>query len=75
MQRRKFVKKATLGSIAGFIGAEVVYSNLMPKGYTLLALQEPDPFKMFMKDPEMVVLNDKPWNMEAMAHLLDDKVT
>mgnify|MGYP002049665987 CR=1 FL=1 len=26
-------------------------------------------------DSEMVLLNDKPWNMEAQAHLLDDKIT
>ncbi len=75
MQRRTFVKKATLSSMAGLIGAEVVFGNLMPKGYRPLALQDPDPFKMFDKDPEMVVLNSKPWNMEARAHLLDDKVT
>jgi len=30
---------------------------------------------MFNKDNQMVLLNDKPWNMEAQAHLLDDKVT
>lgn len=47
----------------------------MPKGYTPLALQEPNPFKLFNKHKDMVVLNDKPWNMEAQAHLLDDKVT
>ncbi|MFH6603730.1 sulfite oxidase [Maribacter algicola] len=75
MQRRNFVKKATLSSMAGLIGAEIVFGNLLPKGYRPLALQDPDPFKMFDKDPEMVVLNSKPWNMEARAHLLNDKVT
>ena len=47
----------------------------MPEGYLPVALQETDPFKLFKKDPAMVVLNDKPWNMEAQAHLLDDFVT
>jgi DMSO/TMAO reductase YedYZ molybdopterin-dependent catalytic subunit len=47
----------------------------MPEGYNPLALQDPDPFKMFNKDKGMEVLNDKPWNIEAKAHLLDDKVT
>lgn len=47
----------------------------MPDGYKPLALQDPDPFKLFKKHKEMVVLNDKPWNIEAQAHLLDDKIT
>jgi sulfite oxidase len=45
------------------------------EGYTPVALQEPDPYKMFNKHKDMVVLNNKPWNMEAQAHLLDDEVT
>lgn len=47
----------------------------MPAGYQPLALQETDPFKMFNKHSDMVVLNDKPWNIEAQAHLLDDNIT
>lgn len=75
MKRRNFVKKATLSSLATLIGAEIVFGNNMLKEYTPLALQENNPFKMFKKDKEMVVLNDKPWNIEAKAHLLDDKIT
>jgi len=75
MHRRNFVKKTILGTMAGAIGTKIVFGNYMPKGYAPLGLQDPDPFKLFNKDPEMVVLNDKPWNMEARAHLLDDKVT
>ncbi|MGB5357621.1 MAG: sulfite oxidase [Eudoraea sp.] len=75
MKRRNFVKNATLGSMASVIGADIVFGSVMPIGYKPLALQDPDPFKLFDKDNEMVVLNDKPWNIEAKAHLLDDKVT
>lgn len=57
------------------IGADIVFGNVLPEGYQPLALQDPDPFKMFDKDKGMVVLNDKPWNIEAKAHLLDDKIT
>ena len=57
------------------IGAEIVYGAYLPDGYLPLAMQDPDPFKMFNKDSRMVVLNDRPWNMEAQAHLLDDPVT
>lgn len=75
MQRRRFIKKTTLASFASVLNAEIVFGTSLPKGYTPLGLQEPDPFKLFNKDSQMVLLNDKPWNMEAQAHLLDDKVT
>jgi len=75
MNRRKFASSLTLASISGVLGAKIVFGDHMPKNYVPLALQDVDPFKMFAKDDEMVVLNDKPWNIEAKAHLLNDKVT
>ncbi|MEP0266078.1 sulfite oxidase [Dokdonia sp.] len=75
MKRRNFIKKATLTSIGTVIGAEIVFAHMMPEGYVPLAIQDPDPFKMFAKNKEMVVLNDRPWNMEAQAHLLNEKIT
>ncbi|WP_149275928.1 sulfite oxidase [Pareuzebyella sediminis] len=75
MQRRNFVKKSALAYLAGILGADIVYGAKMPMGYVPLGLQEPDPFTLFDKSKEMVVLNDRPWNMEAQAHLLDDAVT
>jgi DMSO/TMAO reductase YedYZ molybdopterin-dependent catalytic subunit len=75
LKRRDFVKKGTLSSIAALIGTEVVFGSNMLKGYTPLALQDPDPFKLFNKHKDMVVLNDKPWNIESQAHLLDDNIT
>lgn len=75
LKRRDFVKKATLSSFAALIGTELVFGSRMIDGYTPLALMDPDPFKLFKKHKDMVVLNDKPWNIEAQAHLLDDKIT
>lgn len=75
MKRRNFLKKAAITSVGTILGAEIVFANMMPEGYVPLALQDPDPFKMFAKNKEMVVLNDRPWNMEAQAHLLNEKVT
>ena len=75
MKRRNFVKKTGLGSLAGILGLDIVYGANIPENYTLLGLQDPDPFQMFNKEKEMVVLNSKPWNMEAVAHLLDDRIT
>ena len=75
MKRRNFIKKIALTSIGTAIGAEIVFAHIMPDGYVPLALQDPDPFKMFAKNKEMVVLNDQPWNIEAQAHLLNEKIT
>ncbi|WP_190811353.1 sulfite oxidase [Flagellimonas sp. S3867] len=75
MQRRKFVKKGALITLSTLLATEIVYGKNLPSGYTLLGLQDPDPFKLFNKDSQMVLLNDKPWNIEAQAHLLDDKIT
>jgi DMSO/TMAO reductase YedYZ molybdopterin-dependent catalytic subunit len=75
LKRRDFVKKTTLSSFAALIGAEIVFGSKMYEGYKPLALQDPDPFKMFNKNKEMIVLNDRPWNIESLAHLLDDKIT
>ncbi|WP_223033428.1 sulfite oxidase [Hanstruepera marina] len=75
MKRRDFVKKSTLSSFAALIGAELVFGSKMLEGYKPLALQDTDPYKLFKKNPNMVVLNDKPWNIEAKAHLLDDAIT
>lgn len=75
MNRRNFVKKAGVSGFVALMGMDIVYKEFIPNGYLPLALQEIDPFKLFQKDPAMVVLNDKPWNMEAQAHLLDDRIT
>lgn len=75
MKRRQFVKKSMMGSLASVLGMNIVYGASMPDNYTPLGLQEPDPFKMFELDSSMLVLNNRPWNIEAQAHLLDDKVT
>jgi len=75
LKRRGFVKKSSLAGLTTLLGVDIIFKEFMPKGYVPVALQETDPFQLFKKDPSMVVLNDKPWNMEAQAHLLNDPVT
>ncbi len=75
MKRREFVKQGSLGAMASVLGMNIVFGANMPKHYIPLGLQDPDPFAMFGLDSAMVVLNDRPWNIEAQAHLLDDPVT
>lgn len=75
MERRNFISNLSLAALGSALGTDVVYGHLMPEGYTPLGLQDPDPFTLFKKDSGMVVLNDRPWNIEARAHLLDDRIT
>ena len=75
MNRRNFITKGAVASIAALAGVDLVYGSNIPFGYTPLVLQDPDPFSIFDKDKRMTVLNSKPWNIEAKAHLLDDQVT
>ena len=75
LERRNFIGRLSLASFSSALGAEIVFGNRMPAGYVPVGLQDPDPFTLFKKDSGMVVLNDKPWNMEARAHLLDDQIT
>ncbi len=74
-KRRDFIKKASLASLSTLVGAEIVFGSVAPADYTPLFLDQNDPFKLFGKDKDMTVLNDRPWNIEAKAHLLDDAIT
>lgn len=75
MKRRSFLRKTGFTAAASIAGIPIVYASKIPKGYQLLASQEPDPFKLFDLDSSMVVLNNRPYNIEAQAHLLDDNIT
>lgn len=75
MERRKFISSTSLAGLASVIGAPIVFANNITEDYPLLALQDVDPFELFKKNKQMVVLNDKPWNIEAQAHLLNDVIT
>lgn len=77
MKRRTFLNRSLLSGIGIQLGLPIVYAHHMPEAYVPLGLasNNPDPFKEFGLHPEMLVLNDKPWNIEAQAHLLDDTIT
>src|SRR5690606_10036882 len=70
--RRGFLKKSALAALAGLVGTKVMFAENIPAHVTPLALLGD---QMDGKDPGMTVLNSRPLNIEAPAHLLDDKVT
>ena len=74
LNRRKFLKNGSLASFATLIGMDIVFGKNIPKGWTPVSFEKsvenlPD------KHPEMRVLNDRPINAEAPAHLLNEEIT
>lgn len=72
--RRKFLKKAGMASIAGLSLNEIVFSKNIPDGLEFLGIDGKQNLPQGV-NPEMTLLNDLPWNIEAKAHLLDDPIT
>ena len=85
--RRGFLKTGSLTTLTALLGTNIVFADRLPRHYLPLAFDrtagprtdEPigagphDP--MATKNKNLVVLSDKPWNVETPAHLLDDAVT
>lgn len=74
-KRRDFIKKSTLAAFSTVLGADIVFGDRLMAGYTPVLIEQNTPQALFGKHKEMRTLNDRPWNIEAQAHLLDDKIT
>ncbi len=74
MDRRSFLNKVSAGSIATMIGVDIVFGSNMSSDY-IPVIFEQDLYSVFGKHKDMIVLNDRPWNVEAQPHILDDRVT
>jgi len=75
VSRRGFIKGSGLAAMATALGASIPFARFMPGGLMPVALANTDtPFEIQGKSG-LIVLNDRPINAEAPAHLLDDAVT
>ncbi|MEA5404824.1 sulfite oxidase [Arcicella sp. DC2W] len=68
--RRDFLKKSTYSTLLGLLLPKVTFSQNASSNLTLAEGALPD-----WKNKELIILSDKPWNVETPPHLLDDKVT
>ena len=74
--RRGFLRKAGLVAMGTALGAPVAFASYMPSGLIPAGLLDlPQGARIPGKHPDLVILNDRPWNVETPAHLLDDPVT
>lgn len=71
--RRGFLKKSAVGALTSVFGAELVFAGAMPPGHLPLPLADPD--LPGGKNPGLLTLGNRPWNIETPPHLLDDAIT
>lgn len=74
-ERRKFIKKSLLASMAFSLGAKIVYGKNIPMGLKIVGLDKFSENQFPGKSNLLTVLNDKPINIETPAHLLNDTLT
>ena len=78
VSRRGFLRRTGLSAMAAVLGGPIVFADHMPGGLLpALLLQDgnEEALKKLGKHTGLTILNDKPWNIETPAHLLDDEVT
>ncbi|MET3124981.1 DMSO/TMAO reductase YedYZ molybdopterin-dependent catalytic subunit [Arcicella rosea] len=68
--RRDFLKKSTYSTLLGLIIPNVPFAQKTPQ-----ILTPAEGVLPHWKNKELIILSDKPWNVETPPHLLDDKVT
>ncbi|MBB6003264.1 sulfite oxidase [Arcicella rosea] len=69
--RRDFLKKSTYSTLLGLIIPNVPFAQKTPQ----ILLKPAEGTLPDWKNKELIILSDKPWNVETPPHLLDDKVT
>ncbi len=72
--RRKFLKNSVLYATGTMLSYDIVYADNLHEGIEILGLDRRRD-RLSGKHPEMIILNDRPVNMEAPAHLLNDELT
>lgn len=73
--RRGFLRGSGLAAMSAALGASIPFARFMPGGLIPAALAETDRAFEIAGKAGLVVLNDRPVNIETPAHLLDDAVT
>ncbi len=71
-KRRDFIKKSIGGGLLATFATDIVFADKLPQGIQPLIVEDPH---LLGKHKDLVVLNERPWNIETPAHLLDDVIT
>lgn len=60
--------------MSALLGTEIVHAAHLPTGYLPLAFRLAQ-YPLAGKNEAMIVLNDRPWNVEMPPHVLDEAIT
>lgn len=72
--RRGFLKKSALSSMAALLGTKIVFAKNLAPGVLPVVFETNDDL-LPGKHPDLVILNNRPWNVETPPHLLNDAIT
>jgi DMSO/TMAO reductase YedYZ molybdopterin-dependent catalytic subunit len=75
LSRRGFLRGSGLAAMSAALGASIPFARYMPAGLIPAAFAESDASFELAGKSGLIVLNDRPVNIETPAHLLDDAVT
>ena len=76
ISRRTFLQESAALTFGSVLGLPMVYGRNFPAGLTpAILIGDNSPYQIDGKNPELVVLNDRPLNAETPAHLLDAPTT
>ena len=73
--RRGFLRNSGLLALGAAVGAAIPHARLMPAGLIPAAFAADNALETIPGKEGLIILNDRPWNAETPAHLLDDPVT
>lgn len=73
--RRQFLQKSTIAVLSAALGAEMVFGKNFPAHLTPAGLWLPNDPTLPGKRNGLLLLSDKPLNVETPAHLLDESPT
>jgi DMSO/TMAO reductase YedYZ molybdopterin-dependent catalytic subunit len=75
VSRRGFLKGSGLAAMSAALGASIPFARFMPGGVIPAAFAETSNSFELAGKSGLIVLNDRPVNIETPAHLLDDAIT
>ena len=73
--RRRFIAGGVVAGMERALSAAIPYGRFLPAGMIPVAIADSPPGTVIADKPGLRVLNDRPFNAETPAHLLDDEIT
>lgn len=73
--RRGFLKTTGLSALGAMLGMSVPFERNLPAGFVPVALAQDSGLDLMSGKDGLIVLGDRPLNVEAPVHLLDDDIT